>query len=473
MYEAFFGLSKRPFLAAPLVDRYYPAASIESSRQTLARCIDRAEGAAMLIGPSGTGKTLVMQLLAEQFRDRMDVVLLSNSHLTTRRALLQAIMFELGMPYRGMEEGELRLALIDRLTPRPDVPDGLLLLIDEAHALPLRLMEEVRMITNVVRDGQPRARLVMAGGPTLEEHLARPKLASMSQRLSARCYLQSLNESETMGYVCAQLDAVGASAKALFTDEALKAIHRATDGVPRLINQLCDHALLQTFHAEQSMLDGAAIEEAWADLQRLPAPWNEASKQEALASASERADDIVVPNEPIMIDPVAKPQPIMRPQTTVAARVEPTDVVRPAPERTHEAPMFIKDKSNPFAEHFADEEVIFDRYASCDVGMAGRGRVYSAEGGALSAMLEPFLQPIQVEPREVGQRETASRTNHCESNHCGGHCHEESATIRIESHDSDRDMIIIEDDVQAPSTNGAKPVRHHEYRQLFASLRRE
>lgn len=168
MYEAFFALPKRPFLAAPLVDRYFPAEAIETSRNTLARCIERAEGAGMLVGPSGTGKTLVLHLLAAQFVGRFSIVLLQNTHLATRRALLQAILFELGLPYRGMEEGELRLSLIDRLASSQAAPDGLLLLVDEAHALPAKLMEEVRMITNIVRDGRPRARLILAGGPILE-----------------------------------------------------------------------------------------------------------------------------------------------------------------------------------------------------------------------------------------------------------------------------------------------------------------
>ena len=193
MYESFFQLSARPFAAAPQVDRYFPAHAIENARQTLTRVIERAEGAGLVVGPTGTGKSLLLQVLAEQFRDRFDVALLANGHLTTRRALLQAISFELGLPYRGLEEGELRLSLIDHLAPGTRCPQGMLLLLDEAHRLPLRLMEEVRMITNLVRNGQPRVRLVLAGSVALEERFARPDLESFSQRLSARCYLETLD----------------------------------------------------------------------------------------------------------------------------------------------------------------------------------------------------------------------------------------------------------------------------------------
>src|SRR5207244_2142982 len=116
-------------------------------------------------------------------------------------ALLQNILFELKLPYRDMDEGELRLSLVDHLEPRSGGPDGLLLLVDEAHMLPLRLLEEIRLLTNVVRDGQTRVRLVLAGGMALEERLTSPKLESLHQRIAARCYLQSLRRDETIYYV--------------------------------------------------------------------------------------------------------------------------------------------------------------------------------------------------------------------------------------------------------------------------------
>ena len=137
------------------------------------------------------------------------MALLSSGRLSTRRALLQAILFELGQPYRGMDEGELRLALVDYLTAGEDCPQGMVLLVDEAHTLPLRLLEEIRMITNLVRDGQPAVRLVLAGGCVLEERFASPKLESFSQRIVARCYLESFNRTETQQYIRAQIDAAG------------------------------------------------------------------------------------------------------------------------------------------------------------------------------------------------------------------------------------------------------------------------
>ena len=291
MYEASFRLNGRPFLSAPRPDRYFPAASIEAARQLLARCIDRAEGVSLLVGPSGTGKSLLLTKLAEQFRNTLSVALLSNTHLNSRRALLQAVLFQLNLPYRGLDEGELRLSLLDHLTAVQPSPRGLLLMIDEAHTLPVRLLEEVRMITNLANDGLPRVRLVLAGNAALEERLAAPKLASLAQRITARGYLQSLNAQETEGYIFAQIASVGAHASAIFGTHALRAVFQATDGVPRLINQLCDHALVMAFAGGRTTVDSDGIQEAWSDLQQLPTPWNEASSREDLAIA--RKDDVV------------------------------------------------------------------------------------------------------------------------------------------------------------------------------------
>ncbi len=274
MYESFFGLVRRPFVASADADCYYPATAIETARQTLFRCIDRGEGAALLIGPAGAGKSLLLQVLAEQFRGRFGIALLGSGRFNTRRELLQAILYELGLPYRDFEEGELRLALIDHLSKSDNEQEGMLLLIDEAHLLPLKLVEEVRLITNLVRGGQPKVRLVLAGSPALDERFTSPKLDAFNQRISARCYLQAFDRNETSEYVKAQIEWAGGQSSAIFSPEALDGAYQATQGVPRLLNQVCDHALLLACAAGATSLDRASVEEAWADLQQLPTPWN-------------------------------------------------------------------------------------------------------------------------------------------------------------------------------------------------------
>jgi type II secretory pathway predicted ATPase ExeA len=408
MYESFFQLNERPFAAAPRVDRYFAAASVEGARQTLARCIERAEGAGMLIGPAGSGKTLVCHVLAEQFREQFAVALLANGHLSTRRALLQAILFELGLPYRGLEEGELRLSLIDHLASDRAAPQGMLLLLDEAHTFPIRLLEEVRLITNLVRGGQPRVRLVLAGNPLLEERFANPLLDSFSQRISSRCYLEGLDRAQTEQYIAAQIAAVGATASRIFTPDALEAAYRATDGIPRLLNQVLDHALMLAYAGGQRQIDGAGIEEAWSDLQQLPSPWNESRpRAEPTPPTGEGIIEFGGLNDEPLEPAFEEPQPTvllheiddhlaaLDEEFQPVGTIGPVTVVEGRPS------------SNPFSESFDEEEVVVDRYAASEADEFFRQpAVHSQEGRILSALLEPFVQaPGGPRLSVIGQKE--------------------------------------------------------------------
>lgn len=445
MYESFFEMTQRPFAAAPRVDRYFPGRSIEPARTAIERSIERAEGTSIVIGPAGCGKTLLLQAMAERFRGRFDVAMLSNGRLATRRALLQAILFELAMPYRGMEEGELRLALFDRLQPGVSQADGLLLLIDEAHLLPLRLLEEVRMITDFMRSGEPRVRLVLAGAAALEERLATPRLGSLQQRISTRCYLEALDRNDTAAYVRHQLASVGSEPKSVFTDAAIETIYRATEGIPRLVNQTCDHALVMACAGGVRPIDSAGIEEAWADLQQLPTPWSQAAGYTDPNAASQDSviefgllDDAMpfdppvrpatnsaaagVPAIPALevedvseelaeIEPIANEiSAVTRPNQESYASVIPverrseadatldalethlaeweTDYQPVATQQPEVELMLSEARRDPFAEDFQEEVTVVDRYAGADrLRIAPRAQVYSTEGKVLSALL--------------------------------------------------------------------------------------
>src|SRR3954453_9331748 len=255
---------ERVFPSYPQVSRYFPAGSIEDARARLGRAIERGGGPGLVIGGPGTGKSLLLQVLAAQYHEQFDVVLPACARLCTRRALLQSVLFELGMPYRSRDEGELRLSLLDHLLSRDECPAGLLLLVDEAQTLPPALLDELRVLTNIVRGGQPRVRLVLAGSSALEESFTDPQLESFSQRLSARCYLSPFSRDETTQFIRAQVAATRANPDDLFAGDAWLAIFEATDGVPRLINQLCDQALSFAVSASRTSIDRQAVKSAWA-----------------------------------------------------------------------------------------------------------------------------------------------------------------------------------------------------------------
>ena len=270
MYEQSFQLKSRPFTSTPFTNHYFPGQAIQKSLASARLCIDRGSGPVIVVGEVGTGKSLLLAMLEEQYRTQFSVVNLVCSRLHERQELLQSILFELQLPYRNMSEGELRLSLMDYLKPSHACPNGALLLIDEAQNLPVDLLDEIRLITNYVRNGQLRVRLVMAGDQRLEEQLADSKLESFNQRIAARCYLTALSQSETADYVVTHIDRAGGGGKQMFAERSLRAIHELTEGCPRFINQLCEHALILAATNGRLNVDESLVREAWADVQSLP-----------------------------------------------------------------------------------------------------------------------------------------------------------------------------------------------------------
>lgn len=469
MYETSFGLVKRPFAPAPRGDCYYPAATIEAARQTLVRCIQRAEGAAMVVGPTGAGKTLLCLVLAEHFRNTLDVVYLSSDGLRNRRALLQGILHGLGKPYRGMDEGELRIVLADYLTGLGPASAGMLLLIDEAHTLPMGCLNELRMLTNVAADGQPRTRLVLAGASLLEERLAHPKLDSFSQRLAARCYLEAMTRQETQAYIEAQIARSADQASAAFAPEACQAVYQATGGVPRLVNQVCDQALVLAAGAGQTKIDAARVQEAWANLQQLPSPWNaEPVKGQPATEAiefgaleEEPGETAAVAPEPA---PAASPSPaaeaepesrtVAAPSTEPEVRIdeiqemlgEIDDDFRPAGTIRPEVEVVLDDSGNPFSEPFLEEEIVVDR---CAAALAER----NARAFASLVSKGSGLNREDIERETLPLRRAAP----------------------VADLDAEEPEVVIDEEydfVERPDKHPVTPVRGHQYRDLFARLRR-
>ena len=262
--------STRPFMAAPRPQFYHPAEQMDAALKGVERCIRRAEGAALVVGPPGTGKSLLLAKVAEQVRDDFDVALLSGASICTRRALWQAVLAAIGEPYRGIDETELRIALVERIRGLAATGSGLVILVDEANTLPTRLIEELRLLTNVPTP-LPAVHLVLAGSLRLEELLATSRMESLAQRIAVRGYLEPLDHAETMAYLRTQTKAAGHSWDRLFATGCDDAVFKATDGVPRLINQLCDQALVLVAESHRQVTP-TDIATAWREIQRLPAP---------------------------------------------------------------------------------------------------------------------------------------------------------------------------------------------------------
>jgi len=390
MYEANLGLTHRPFQNLCSLDAYFPTEASEAARKTLRRSIERGEGIGLLIGAVGTGKTLVNQLLAAELSNEFEAVLFASSHPhLSRRELLQTILFEVGLPYRGLSEGELRLSLTEYLTHTRSNWPGMLLLVDDAQHLPPMLLEELRLLSDLSALGQPRVRLVLAGTPRLEEVLADPHMESLNQRLAARCYLQPFTAAETRGYLAARIKAAGGKLDQVFAPEAVERIHRAAEGIPRLINLLSDAALVLAAQRGRAPANRALVDEAWSELQQFPGAWNQDP-----ASPDPASPDAARPASPADRPSVFEFGPLSEPGAAPASATEgfglepaSLDLLGSAPpfvERTrHEQPeitakpvlatlpraaVAVREPARiaPLEARFEEEELVVDPYARLD-----------------------------------------------------------------------------------------------------------
>jgi type II secretory pathway predicted ATPase ExeA len=389
--------SDRPFLSHPQVAKYYPAASIEDARRRLGRSIERGEGPGVVFGASGTGKSMLLQVLAAQYHQRFDVVLMACAQMHTRRGLLQAIHFELGLDHQQRDEGELRLSLLDHLLSAESTSRALLLLVDEAQSLPTQLIEEIRILSNLASNGIPRVRVVLAGLPSLEERLTSPELAPFSQRLAARCCLAPFARAESIQYIQAQVAICGADPNQIFAADAWDVLFQTTDGVPRLVNQLCDRAMLLADERRAPLVNEPIVRVAWADLQQLPSSHalNESATQKSGQStviefgglqntatdenvefADDNAASDIAPQRDIVGSAATRVEfptdDATRFTDSAPIRRRPTYSIDDAPApissstrrrpRTHDDCVPIA--ADPFADQFDEEEVVLDRFSA-------------------------------------------------------------------------------------------------------------
>jgi type II secretory pathway predicted ATPase ExeA len=255
-------------MAVPRTQFYHPARLIDAALHGIDRAIRRAEGIALVVGSPGTGKSLLLAKVAESVADDFKVALLSGASICTRRALWQSILADLGHPYRGIDEAELRIAVAELVRKLAGMSSGLVILVDEAHTLPLRLIDELRLLANTPTP-LPAVHIVLAGPSSLEERLGAAKMESFAQRIAVRSYLEPLDHAETVAYLRTQTKAAGLDWNACFEPGCDDAVYSAADGVPRLMNQICDQALVLLADARRRVKP-SDIAAAWQEIQRLP-----------------------------------------------------------------------------------------------------------------------------------------------------------------------------------------------------------
>ncbi|MFL6620975.1 MAG: AAA family ATPase [Povalibacter sp.] len=276
MYASFFGLSEKPFAITP--DPRYLFMS-ERHAEALAHLlygITEAGGFIQLTGEVGTGKTTVVRSLLERMPGHADVAVILNPQLTPIQFVL-TICEELGMFVRD-EDAESLKDLIDLLNKRlldaHSKGRRVVVIVDEAQNLSPETLEQVRLLTNLETASQKLLQIILIGQPELREVLDRVELRQLAQRITGRYHLDPLSKIESASYVTHRLRVAGANGE-IFTAAALREVHRLSKGIPRIINVICDRALLGAFTQELHRVGPPLVRAAAGEVygRAFSAPW--------------------------------------------------------------------------------------------------------------------------------------------------------------------------------------------------------
>ena len=265
MYEQFYGLRENPFNVTPNPEYIYLG---ENHREALAQLlygVRERKGFMVITGEVGTGKTTLIHYLLDKMNgNHTKTAFLFNSKLTVDD-FMQYILKDLGVRVQGRTKGEYLHNLHRYLLHAYQRDERVILIVDEAQGLRPELLEEIRLLSNLETSKSKLLQIVLLGQPELDKTLSQPEFRQLRQRINLRYHLPPLSEKETKEYIGKRLRIAGAR-EAIFTEKAIKEIHLKSGGIPRLINILCDNALLNGYALEQRMVDERSVKEVAKDL---------------------------------------------------------------------------------------------------------------------------------------------------------------------------------------------------------------
>ena len=259
MYETFYGLRERPFSLLPDPDYLYLSPKHLRALTLLEYGMMNQAGFSVICGDTGAGKTTLIRHLLNELGSDTTVGLITNTHKSFGE-LLSWVLMAFGIDGEGKSKALMHQLLIEFLIDQYAQNRHTVLIVDEAQNMTADTLEELRMLSNINSDKDQVLQVILAGQPALRETLRRPELMQFAQRIAVDYYLESLNRDETQEYIKHRLEVAGGNTE-IFTAAACHAVYRYSGGTPRLINLLCDTALVYGFAEQTQTVDAPLIED--------------------------------------------------------------------------------------------------------------------------------------------------------------------------------------------------------------------
>jgi len=260
-FFSFFGLQENPFAVSPDPRYLFMTPRIQEAWEAIEYGIRSREGIILLTGEAGTGKTSLIRRLLDWLREsRMPTAYIFNSHLESKH-LYDFMLADFGVRPDPRWRGNALMCLGQWLPERCREGRIPVLIVDEAQGLPLHVLEEIRLLLNLETPQEKLLQIVLAGQPELEEKLNRPETRQLKQRISLRCKTAPLTPKEARDYIQARLDVAGAAGRPIFSPEAVDAVHAYSRGIPRVMNLLCEHALIDAYAGNLRIVPARVIED--------------------------------------------------------------------------------------------------------------------------------------------------------------------------------------------------------------------
>jgi general secretion pathway protein A len=266
MYLEPFKLKELPFRLSPDPQFLYLSKQHARAKAYMESTIWFTDGFVVITGEIGSGKTTLIESFLKEVPADVVVAQINQTQMSAID-FLQTVLVQFGFSPFKMRKGELISTLNSFLIEQYAAGRKVLLIVDEAQNLSMRVLEEIRMLSGVETTKEKVLRIILAGQPELNTKLDAPELEQLTQRVRLRFHLQTLSESETQGYIQHRLDVAGAGDRELFAPDTYPEIYRYTGGVPRLVNTLCDTAMMAAYTADRALVTRADITTAVQELQ--------------------------------------------------------------------------------------------------------------------------------------------------------------------------------------------------------------